>query len=288
MEIGASLWATANQTSESGAAITKTRHIGCRWGYSSLVFQPESPLFPLAKATGLTVERLAEHDLRQPERPAVLERGRRLLSLLCRRHGLQWRYREAQRRRPDLGDLRCRCGGAREMGSEAPPCRSRRLLLQRRYASPNWRRKINNPYQKKPMSGAVLQETVNRYNGFVAAGDRFRLQEADPDVQDREAAVLCGLVDADPARHAHRAALQHQRRGDRHPRPGDPGPLLLRANRKADLPSTGWPAAWSSAGSPAATPPRERPETSSLISQTIRRREHDERRANAFHQDRAG
>src|SRR6202162_1721057 len=55
MEIGASLWATANQTSESGAAITKTRHIGCRWGYSSLVFQPDSKLFPLARATGLTV-----------------------------------------------------------------------------------------------------------------------------------------------------------------------------------------------------------------------------------------
>src|SRR5437867_10417006 len=41
MDIGASLWATANQTAEAGAAITKTRHIGCRWGYSSLVYQTE-------------------------------------------------------------------------------------------------------------------------------------------------------------------------------------------------------------------------------------------------------
>jgi urocanate reductase len=30
--------------------------------------------------------------------------------------------------------------------------------------------KIASPYQKKPMSGAVLQDTVNRYNSFVAAG----------------------------------------------------------------------------------------------------------------------
>jgi succinate dehydrogenase/fumarate reductase flavoprotein subunit len=30
--------------------------------------------------------------------------------------------------------------------------------------------KVKNPYQKKPISGAVLQETVNRYNSFVAAG----------------------------------------------------------------------------------------------------------------------
>src|SRR5215470_16335779 len=55
MDIGASLWAVACQTRDGGAAITKTRHIGCRWGYSSLVFLPESKLFPIAKATGLTV-----------------------------------------------------------------------------------------------------------------------------------------------------------------------------------------------------------------------------------------
>src|SRR6202030_1712747 len=30
MDLGASLWATANQTAEAGSAITKTRHIGCR------------------------------------------------------------------------------------------------------------------------------------------------------------------------------------------------------------------------------------------------------------------
>jgi succinate dehydrogenase/fumarate reductase flavoprotein subunit len=30
--------------------------------------------------------------------------------------------------------------------------------------------KIRNLYQKTPISGATLQETVNRYNGFVAAG----------------------------------------------------------------------------------------------------------------------
>ena len=39
-----------------GAAITKTRHIGCRWGYYSLVYEPDSPMFRLARATGLTVK----------------------------------------------------------------------------------------------------------------------------------------------------------------------------------------------------------------------------------------
>ena len=56
MDVGASLWATANQTTEVGAAITKTRHIGCRWGYATLVYEPDSIMFPQAKATGLTVK----------------------------------------------------------------------------------------------------------------------------------------------------------------------------------------------------------------------------------------
>ena len=30
--------------------------------------------------------------------------------------------------------------------------------------------RIRNPYQKQPISGAVLQETVNRYNSFVTSG----------------------------------------------------------------------------------------------------------------------
>src|SRR4029079_2916894 len=55
MEIGASLWATGSQTSEVGPAITKTRHVGTRWGYLSLYFELDSPIFHLCKATGLTV-----------------------------------------------------------------------------------------------------------------------------------------------------------------------------------------------------------------------------------------
>src|SRR3979409_738228 len=55
MAIGASLWTTALQTSEGGAAITKTAHIGCQWGYGQLVIETDSPIFHLARATGLTV-----------------------------------------------------------------------------------------------------------------------------------------------------------------------------------------------------------------------------------------
>ncbi len=55
MDIGASLWTTALQTSEGGAAITRTSHIGCQWGYGQVVIETDSPIFHLARATGLTV-----------------------------------------------------------------------------------------------------------------------------------------------------------------------------------------------------------------------------------------
>ena len=50
MAIGATLWATGNQTAERGAAIDKTQHIGCRYGYRSLQWLPGGPMFARAGA----------------------------------------------------------------------------------------------------------------------------------------------------------------------------------------------------------------------------------------------
>ena len=80
-------------------------------------------------------EGLAEPDHGQSVRPPVLERERRLLPVLQRRHGLPRRQEQAERRRPDLGDLRCRRGGTRELENGAAARRSRRLFLQRRHHS---------------------------------------------------------------------------------------------------------------------------------------------------------
>jgi succinate dehydrogenase/fumarate reductase flavoprotein subunit len=56
MAIGASLWGTANQTGEFGAHITKPGRIGCQYGYVNLTWEPGSPWFHLARAVGLTVQ----------------------------------------------------------------------------------------------------------------------------------------------------------------------------------------------------------------------------------------
>ncbi len=169
MEIGASLWATANQTAEAGAAITKTRHIGCRWGYATLVYQPESPMFHLAKATGLTVEDWQDVIF-------VNHAGRRFWN---ETDGSYKFFAAAMAYSGEPGKLN---GGgpiwaifdadaaAREKWSPQPPSVDPDGFFFSADTIGELAGKIRNPYQKQQMSGAVLQETVNRYNAFVAAG----------------------------------------------------------------------------------------------------------------------
>ncbi len=54
MAIGASLWGFANQTLENGDNIRTKRAIGCRYNY--FTWLPDSPIFPLVRATGLSVK----------------------------------------------------------------------------------------------------------------------------------------------------------------------------------------------------------------------------------------
>ena len=168
MDIGASLWATANQTSESGAAITKTRHIGCRWGYSSLVFQPESKLFHLAKATGLTVADWQNMIF-------VDQNGQRFWN------EVDGSYRFFAAAMAYHGGAKLNGGGpiwaifdadaaAREKWDPKPPHVDPDGYFYSADTLAELAPKIKNPHQKQPISGAVLEETVNRYNSFVASG----------------------------------------------------------------------------------------------------------------------
>jgi urocanate reductase len=169
MEIGASLWATANQTAEAGAAITKTRHIGCRWGYATLVYQPESPMFHLAKATGLTVQDWQDVIF-------VNQAGRRFWN---EADGSYKFFAAAMASSGEPGKLN---GGGpiwaifdadaavREKWNPKPPNVDPDGFFFSADTIGELAGKIRNSYQKQPMPGAVLQETVSRYNGFVAAG----------------------------------------------------------------------------------------------------------------------
>lgn len=56
MAIGASLWGAFNQTGEFGQNVTKAGWIGCQYGYVNLSWQPDSPIFSKARASGLFVK----------------------------------------------------------------------------------------------------------------------------------------------------------------------------------------------------------------------------------------
>jgi urocanate reductase len=169
MDIGASLWATGVQTSEVGPAITKTRHIGCRWGYLSLYFEPDSPIFHLCKATGLTMTDWQEAIM-------VDQTGKRFWNELDNSYDF---IAAALGYNGDTTKLNG--GGPVWAIFDANAVERQNWTPQPPHVDPDGyfysadtifelAGRIKNPYQKQQISGAVLQETVNRYNAFVTAG----------------------------------------------------------------------------------------------------------------------
>jgi hypothetical protein len=169
MDIGASLWATANQTNEDGAGITKTRHIGCRWGYSSLVYETDSPMFPQARATGLTVRDWQDMIF-------VNESGRRFWNEVDGSYDF---FAAAMAWSGDPGKLN---GGGpiwaifdtaaaqREKWNTKPPNVDPDGYFYSADTISELAGRIKNPYMRRQISGTILQETVTRYNSFVDAG----------------------------------------------------------------------------------------------------------------------
>ena len=56
MAVGAALWGFYNQIGEFGSNLTKPNFIGCQYNYRHLQWQPASPVFAKARATGLYVK----------------------------------------------------------------------------------------------------------------------------------------------------------------------------------------------------------------------------------------
>jgi succinate dehydrogenase/fumarate reductase flavoprotein subunit len=55
MAVGASLWGAYNQVGEFGLTLSKPTRIGTQFGYGGLMFTPGSPVWNLARASGLQV-----------------------------------------------------------------------------------------------------------------------------------------------------------------------------------------------------------------------------------------
>jgi succinate dehydrogenase/fumarate reductase flavoprotein subunit len=195
MAIGASLWGAYNQSGEFGQNVTKAGWIGCQYGYVNLSWQPDSHIFSLARATGLSVKDyqnailvnqagLRFYDETQGQFPANNYNSINPYFPRSYRNAENIKYvaynfinaalagtgdtspgggpiwaifdadavkREGWNVTPPYVDI---AGGYFSVGS---------TILE-------LAAKIVNKYQRKPMPGDALQNTVTRYNSFVDAG----------------------------------------------------------------------------------------------------------------------
>ena len=173
LQIGASLWGVANQTLERGIALLKPGVIGTRYGYPSprggraIPDLPKSPLFSRMRAIGLEVRDFQDviH---------VNRTGRRFVNEAAPRYEwinpcLGWNGATGNGGGPIWAIFDAEAA-TREGWTCAPPHVDPDGWFFTANTLAELAGRIANPYQKEPMPGAALQQTVDRYNSFVDAG----------------------------------------------------------------------------------------------------------------------
>jgi urocanate reductase len=169
---GAALWGTAIQHNEEGSAITKTRHIGCQWGYPNLKWDPGSPMFAAARASGLTVGDYQDLIL-------VNQVGCRFWNELDNSYAF---LSACLGTNGNLGkDGKANGGGPiwaifdansviREEWDPSPPNVDPNGWFFSADTIGELAGEIRNPYQRRPIEPDALEATVARYNAFVDSG----------------------------------------------------------------------------------------------------------------------
>ncbi len=172
MDLGASLWSTTNQSNPAGYGVTKTIHIGCRYGYRNLKWNPQSPMFKAAGASGLTVHDFQDVILvnRMGQRFwNEVDESYEFLSACLGTNG-------------NLGKEGHPNGGGpiwaifdadavkREKWDPQPPNVDPNGFFFSAPTVAELAAKIANPFQTHPVPAQTLEESVARYNSFVDAG----------------------------------------------------------------------------------------------------------------------
>jgi hypothetical protein len=198
MAIGASLWGFANQILENGDNIRTKRALATRYNY--MTWEPENPIFPLVRATGLNVKDWQDLIL-------VNQVGKRfydetkgdyphgnVYNEICSCIPNDYRNNENIKFNPTKYNF-FNAAVAMNEHSEPPDYSAgpvwaifdadaterEKWTLTPPYVDPDGyffsaktlpelAAAIKNPYQAKPMAGRVLQATVDRYNSFVDSG----------------------------------------------------------------------------------------------------------------------
>ncbi len=173
LAMGAMLWSTSNQSNPGGRAITKTMHIGCRYGYVNLKWDPRSPLFKEAGASGLSVRDFQNVIL-------VNQVGQRfwnevddsydfLSACLGTNGNLAKNGAKANGGGP-IWAIFDADAAKREGWDPRPPNVDLNGWFFSAPTLAELAAKIKNPYQVQPVSARALEDSVARYNSFVDQG----------------------------------------------------------------------------------------------------------------------
>jgi urocanate reductase len=167
MELGAALWSVMSQR-QGGLELFKTAHIGCREGYSTLKWRPDSPAFAAAGGSGLTVADWQDVIL-------VDRTGRRFWNELDDSEAfldacLAPRGTGAENGGGPIWAIFDQASVMREHWDPRPPHVDERGWFFRAGSLEELAACIDNRFQCEPMSQDVLRETVERYNRFVDSG----------------------------------------------------------------------------------------------------------------------
>ena len=202
MDVGASLWGLGSQATEQegesvSLALVRTTHIGCRWGYITLKWDPRSPVFSLARASGLTVSDLQDVIL-------VNQTGQRFWNELDETRAF---INACLGPNGDLGrDGKANGGGPIWAIFDSAAAERERWTCEPPHVDPeDWffsagsikelARCIVNPHQRRPIDPSTLEATVERWNLLVEAGDDVDFGRPTPS---RRAAALARRIQTPP------------------------------------------------------------------------------------------
>jgi FAD binding domain-containing protein len=205
MSIGASLWGAFNQSGEFGQNVTKAGWIGCQYGYVNLSWQPDSPIFSRARASGLFVKDYQDailvnvaglrfYDETQGQFPA--NNYNSIKSYIPRSYlnAANIKYESSNFINAALAGTGDTTPGGGPIWAifDADAVKREGWKVTAPYVDTaegyffsadsiaELAAKIMNKFQKKPMPPDALQDTVTRYNSFVDAGKDADFGKAEP------------------------------------------------------------------------------------------------------------
>lgn len=180
--LGASLWGTATQLTQGDQLTMYRGRLGCQYNVGPAAFTPKSPVFFRARATGFDIRDWQDAIL-------VKEHGRRFYDETAARNDqgylnatLAW---TGDPKKLDGGGPVWAVFDAAAAAREKLPPLEPPLVDPVFFFSADTLEELaakigKNPYQWRPMPGAVLRQTVERYNTFVDRGKDEDFGKAGP------------------------------------------------------------------------------------------------------------